>query len=205
MLVTRPLHGDSTRRAARREFHRGVLDQPCREAVITNGLRRRRGVGSVTAEAALARAQPASAALALVGTTAHSATHLARERVARGEDVLGWRERRAGRSRRRTISASTAAGGARRTIFRAVHAQTAPTEIVAVELANRVGCFRIGCELGEGETTGAAGLAVCSDVNAGNLSRLRQQCRELVLSSIEAQIADEDFVRNDRLLLVCRW
>ncbi len=99
------------------------------------------------------------------------------------------------------MTAGTPTGGARRAILRTVHPQTPPPEIVAVELTNGVGCFRVGSVFGEGKSARAAGLAIGSDVNAGDSSRLRQQRRELFLGRVEAQITDENLVRNVRLLI----
>ncbi len=168
----------------------------------------RAGTPSITAETTLASAETATAALILIGPAAHAATHLAREGIAGSEHVLrrgecgAWRRT----TGRRTIpAASSAARGALWPILGAVHPQAPSPQVVAVELTNRVGSFGIGGELGEGKTTRAAGFAIGTDVNAGNLTRLRQQRGELVLRSIKAQIADEDFVRNDRLLLVGVW
>ena len=99
------------------------------------------------------------------------------------------------------ISAASACRSLR-PILGAVHAQAPAAEIVTVELKNGGGGLGIGPELGEGEAARASGLPIGTDVNAGDLSGLRQQRGELLLGRVEAQITDEDLVRNDRLLLV---
>ena len=162
--------------------------------------RSRRGNHSIPAEAALARPQSATAALALVGATT-AAAQLARERITSGEHVLRSRK---GRSVRRGSGAVTFASTRRslRAIFGIVDPEATSTEVVPVETANRVGGLGVGCELGESEPARPSGLAIGTDVDAGNLSSLGQQCGELLLGRVEAQITDEDLVRNDRLLLV---
>jgi hypothetical protein len=161
------------------------------------------GHRSISAEAPLARAKTATAALVLVwSATAAAHTHLSREGIACREDVLGRRKRGARGRWRGTIA--TAAGSttcrALWSIFRAIHAQPSPPEIIAVELPDCVGSFGIRPELGKRETARTAGLTISADVNACNLSGLGQQRGELLLGRVETQISDEDFVRNDRLL-----
>jgi len=127
-----------------------------------------RGAGGSVAEAALARAQIAAAALAARWTSAAPPERLTPEGISGAEHVSGCgKDLRRGRGARRASSTRAC----RRPIVGVVDAQPAAAEVVAIEAANRIGRLDVGAVFDEGESPGPTGLAIGAYVNAYDASR----------------------------------
>jgi hypothetical protein len=159
-------------------------------------------------EAALATAQPAAAAGApLRGTPSVERTGT---KVGRGSEGGG------SAASRSTVAAAAAAfaiaegrpgaAGARaagpgRTVLGLVHAQGPSLEVAAVHGGDALLRRIVVLELHEGEAAGAARLAIGGQLGVDDLAYCGECLEELVARDVEAQIADEDLVRNDDSLL----
>src|SRR5437899_2055433 len=172
---------------------------PCRTSTVSPvGV----GGGSDDAliEAALAAADVAPAALGL-------------ERPA---PLERWIEvaRRGGAVRRRPARARTvarasrgpvAAGAAaharrtRRPVLGLVHPQRTALEVLPVHQADRLLRRLVVLELHEGEPSWASGLPVGGDLGIHHLAGRAEGLDQLIARDVEAQVSDEDLVRNGRL------
>src|SRR5687767_15459906 len=95
---------------------------------------------------------------------------------------------------------TTAAAWPRRLRPRFVHRQGASTELMAVELRNRLLRIIVAGHLDERESAGAAGDAVAHHGDRFHLARLAEQRLEILLHSFVRQIAHEEFAAHMRLL-----
>jgi hypothetical protein len=84
----------------------------------------------------------------------------------------------------------------RRSVLGDVDAERSTTEILAVELLDRRIGLGVVRELDEGDPARTARLAVDRQVDVDDLSRRRQELRQVVLGGLVAEVADENSGRN---------
>src|SRR5262249_40932560 len=72
-------------------------------------------------------------------------------------------------------------------------------EVLPVHQADGLLCGLVVLELDEGESTGTSGLSVRGNLGVHHLAGGAERLDQLIASDVEAQVSDEDLVRNGRL------
>src|SRR4051794_36120836 len=85
---------------------------------------------------------------------------------------------------------TTAATAAARTLLGLVHGQRAALKLSGVEVADRVGGFRIGRHLDEAEASRTTRVAVHDQLGLGHSARLREEVAQIHFGGVEGEITN---------------
>src|SRR5713101_1552664 len=172
---------------------------PCRTSTVSPRRVGGGGDGGLI-EAALATADVAPAA---IGLERPSPLERWIEVAGRGGAVRRRpaRTRTIARASRGPVASGTAAhaGRTRRPVLGLVHPERTALEVLPVHQADRLLRRLVVLELHEGEPTWTSGLTVGGDLGIHHLSGRAEGLDQLIARDVEAQVSDEDLVRNGRL------